>query len=86
MHNLTRYQQRLIARLVESGRFANKSEVVRAGLRLLEEHERSVTQEASLKMASGAGDKTRYPLARSKQTAPKDSPGVPVEGDKRAKR
>jgi putative addiction module CopG family antidote len=31
--------ERLIARLIASGRFKNRSEVIRAGLRLLEEHE-----------------------------------------------
>jgi antitoxin ParD1/3/4 len=36
---ITPHFQKLIDRLVASGRFSNKSEVIRAGLRLLEEHE-----------------------------------------------
>ena len=33
----------LIGRFIASGRFNNKSEVIRAGLRLLEEHETKVS-------------------------------------------
>lgn len=40
MHAITKHQEKLIGGLIKNGRFANKSEVVRAGLRLLEEHER----------------------------------------------
>ena len=36
---ITPHFERLIDRFVASGRFNNKSEVIRAGLRLLEEHE-----------------------------------------------
>ena len=36
---ITPHFERLIERFVASGRFNNKSEVIRAGLRLLEEHE-----------------------------------------------
>ncbi|MEY2466745.1 MAG: Bacterial antitoxin of ParD toxin-antitoxin type system [Verrucomicrobiota bacterium] len=38
-HALTDYSEDVIARLIRTGRFNNRSEVVRAGLRLLEEKE-----------------------------------------------
>jgi antitoxin ParD1/3/4 len=36
---ITSHFERLIDRFIASGRFNSKSEVIRAGLRLLEEHE-----------------------------------------------
>jgi antitoxin ParD1/3/4 len=39
---LTKHFENLVDRLVETGRFASKSEVIHAGLRLLEEHELKV--------------------------------------------
>jgi antitoxin ParD1/3/4 len=39
---ITPHFERLIERFIASGRFNNKSEVLRAGLRLLEEHEARV--------------------------------------------
>lgn len=36
---ITPHFEQLIERFITSGRFNNKSEVIRAGLRLLEEHE-----------------------------------------------
>lgn len=50
-----------IARQVESGRFNNASEVVRAGLRLLEDHEarlaeaRALVAEADAQIEAGEG-------------------------------
>jgi antitoxin ParD1/3/4 len=40
---ITPHFEELIDRFVASGRFNNKSEVIRAGLRLLEEHEARVS-------------------------------------------
>ena len=54
---ITPHFEKLIDRFVASGRFNNKSEVIRAGLRLLEEHE----------AASAAA--TRDDLSRIIQTA-----------------
>lgn len=54
---ITPHFESLIDRFVASGRFNNKSEVIRAGLRLLEEHEAQ---------ASAA---TREDLSRMIQTA-----------------
>jgi antitoxin ParD1/3/4 len=39
---ITPHFEELINRFVASGRFNNKSEVIRAGLRLLEEHETKI--------------------------------------------
>ena len=38
--NLTEYHDTFVAQLLESGRFRNASEVIRAGLRLLESQDR----------------------------------------------
>lgn len=40
--SLTKHFEELIARLVASGRYNNSSEVVRAGLRILDAEEKSV--------------------------------------------
>ena len=40
---ITPHFEELIDRFVASGRFNNKSEVIRAGLRLLEEHEARIS-------------------------------------------
>jgi putative addiction module CopG family antidote len=39
---LTKYFEELIARLIASGRYNNSSEVVRAGLRILDAEERAL--------------------------------------------
>ena len=62
------YHWELIDRFIASGRFHNKSEVIRAGLRLLEEHEAK---------APAAG---REELSRIIQDAMEDSrPLIPAE-------
>lgn len=38
---ITPHFEQMIAQFIASGRFNNKSEVIRAGLRLLEEHEQA---------------------------------------------
>jgi antitoxin ParD1/3/4 len=54
---ITPHFEELIDRFVASGRFNNKSEVIRAGLRLLEEHE------------AKASPRSREDLSRVIQTA-----------------
>ncbi|MEM9761638.1 MAG: type II toxin-antitoxin system ParD family antitoxin [Pseudomonadota bacterium] len=49
-----------VDRSVESGRYQNVSDVVRAGLRLLEEHEAKV---AALRQALVAGEQSGEPSA-----------------------
>lgn len=64
---ITPHFERLIDQFVASGRYNNKSEVIRAGLRMLEEHETKVTK---------AG---REDLSRIIQTALADSrPLIPA--------
>jgi len=64
---ITPHFEQLICRLVASGPFNNKSEVIRAGLRLLEEHE------------FNAATASREDLSRVIQTALADSrPLVPA--------
>jgi len=43
---LTKYFEELIARLIASGRYNNSSEVVRAGLRILDAEEKSLAAAA----------------------------------------
>jgi len=58
---ITPHFEQLIDKCIASGRFNNKSEVIRAGLRLLEEHE------------SSAARASREDLGRVIQTALLDS-------------
>ena len=53
---LSEHQQQLVEALVQSGRYQNASEVLRAGLRLIEERERREDAElAGLKQAARLG-------------------------------
>jgi antitoxin ParD1/3/4 len=64
---ITPHFEKLIEQFVASGRFNNKSEVIRAGLRLLEEHE------------AKAADANRDDLTALIQTALRDPrPLVPA--------
>ena len=49
---LTKHFEELIARLVSSGRYNNSSEVVRAGLRILDAEEKAVAAERDFSSAS----------------------------------
>ena len=65
---ITPHFEELIDRFIASGRFNNKSEVIRAGLRLLEEHE------------AKASSPSREDLSRIIQTALMDPrPLIPAK-------
>ena len=72
---ITPHFERVIDRFIASGRFNNKSEVIRAGLRLLEEHE------------AKASTASREDLSRIIQTALADPrPLIPATGLLRRRR
>lgn len=53
---LTEHQHKFVDLLVETGRYQNASEVLREGLRLIEQRERlELTQLAALREAAGKG-------------------------------
>jgi len=54
--------ERFIAKQIKAGRFESKSEVVRAAMRLLEEHEKKV---ATLRQALIEGEQSGEPLPYS---------------------
>jgi antitoxin ParD1/3/4 len=54
--------ERFIAKQIKAGRFESKSEVVRAAMRLLEEHEKKV---ATLRQALIEGEQSGEPLQYS---------------------
>jgi putative addiction module CopG family antidote len=69
--SFTQANEQTIERLLTSGRFANKSEVIRAGLRLLEDHETleeilrlslrpEPEKERKISRASGSDHRIRY--------------------------
>ena len=63
--SLTDHQQRFIASLVDSGRYQGVSEVVRAGLRLLEEREekrRAVLQQIEAAVEAGLNSGEPMPM------------------------
>jgi putative addiction module CopG family antidote len=66
---ITPHFEGLIDRFIRSGRFNNKSEVIRAGLRLLEEHE------------AAASAPSRDDLSRLIRTALEDSRALIPAGD-----
>jgi len=54
--------ERFVAKQIRAGRFESKSEVVRAAMRLLEEHEKKV---ATLRQALVEGERSGEPLPYS---------------------
>ena len=56
--------ERLIARQIKAGRFESKSEVIRAAMRLLEEHEKKVaTLRQALVDGEGSGEAVPFVMA-----------------------
>lgn len=71
-HSLTRYWDKFISSLIEKGRYGNKSEVLRAGLRLLEKE-----CDASREAASWSVTKDARAIRRpSRSSTPQKRPAV----------
>lgn len=89
---LTERQEDLIDALVQSGRYQNASEVMREGLRLIEQREAedaakltALRQAAKLGMASiGAGDVREFADAKELDRYLKDLAAKAIRGAKRA--
>ena len=77
---VTKAQNELIAGLIKSGRFNNRSEVVRAGLRMLEDSERSRPEPKPVP------EKTPPKTPDSKHPPAKDAARVPVQRVKTSQR
>lgn len=75
---LTKHFEELIARLVASGRYNNSSEVVRAGLRILDAYEKSLAA-ASFPPGSLGHLYTRTDNRAERRTAPASTLKVEAE-------
>ncbi len=64
---LTDHRAALIERVVESGRYQNASEVLRAGLRLLEHRERIEALEAAIAEGEASVARGEYTVLESKE-------------------
>lgn len=72
--------ERFIARQIKAGRFESKSEVVRAAMRLLEEHEKKVaTLRQALIDGEGSGDPVPFVITDVVTEARKEVGVNPVD-------
>jgi antitoxin ParD1/3/4 len=72
--------ERFIARQIKAGRFESKSEVIRAAMRLLEEHERKVaTLRQALIDGEGSGESLPFVMADVLREARKEAGVTPVD-------
>jgi len=73
--------ERFIARQIKTGRFESKSEVVRAAMRLLEEHEKKVaTLRQALIEGELSGEAVPYSMADVLTQARKEAAEQPADG------
>lgn len=78
MHAISKQQAALIRRLIGTGRYCNKSEVVRAGLRLLEDAEREALKPKESKNPVAEKD-ARLAVERDKAAGRKSKDLAPVK-------
>lgn len=72
--------ERFIAKQIKAGRFESKSEVVRAGMRLLEEHEKKVaTLRKALVEGEASGAALPYSISDLLEEARKEAGLKPVD-------
>ena len=72
--------ERFIARQIRAGRFESKSEVVRAAMRLLEEHEKKVaTLRQALIDGEGSGEPVPFVMTDLLREARKEAGVDPVD-------